>query len=225
MRLEKASTKAIRYACLNFHYSKSVPVNPFGCAVFNIKNEFCGVIVYSQGANNNIGNPYNLSNGEVIELTRMALNGKQESTSKALAISIRLLTKYMPLVRLIISFADTKQNHIGTIYQATNFFYTGTVKTTPDYFYRGRWMHQRQINSLLGSLLKLPKDTPKRKGYDKIRYIYPLHKSLVPLCKSLSKPYPKTQAELPHKGEGQSIQIAGAFDSTIPLNINEITVK
>ncbi len=35
----------------------------------------------------------------------------------------------------------------------------------------------------------------------------------------------KPQAGLPHKGEGQSIQIAGAFDSTIPLNINEITVK
>lgn len=223
MRLEKASIKAIRYACLNFHYSKSVPVNPFAFSVFNNKDEFCGVIVYSAGANNNIGKPYNLSNGQIIELTRMALNGKQESTSKALAISMKLLPKYMPLVRLIISFADTKQNHIGVIYQATNYFYIETVKTTPDYFYKGRWMHQRQVNSLLGSLLRLPKDTPRRKGHDKIRYIYPLDSKLIPLCKSLSKPYPKKQAELPHKGEDDSHQNQGAFDSTVPLKNIELT--
>ena len=37
MRLEIASNKAIKYACLNFHYSKSVPVNTFGYSVFNKK--------------------------------------------------------------------------------------------------------------------------------------------------------------------------------------------
>jgi hypothetical protein len=32
----------------------------------------------------------------------------------------------------------------------------------------------------------------------------------------------KTQAALPHKGEGQSLQTEGAFDSTVPLN-NSVT--
>ena len=191
MRLEKASLKAINYSCRNFHYSKSVPVNPFAFSVFNTDNEWCGCILYSAGANNNVGRPYKLMCGQIIELTRMALNGKQESTSKALSLSIKILNKYLPLVKMIISFADTSQNHIGVIYQATNFYYIETVKTTPDYFFRGRWMHQRQINSLIGSLLKLPANTERRKGADKIRYIYPLDKSLIPLCKSLSKPYPK----------------------------------
>ena len=85
MRLEKASLKAINYSCRNFHYSKSVPVNPFAFSVFNNKNEWCGCILYSAGAINNIGKPYGLRSGEIIELTRMALNGKQESTSKALS--------------------------------------------------------------------------------------------------------------------------------------------
>lgn len=191
MRLEKASLKAINYSCKHYHYSKSVPVNPFAFSVFNNQDEWCGCVLYSAGANNNIGLPYGLRSGQIIELTRMALNGKQESTSKVLAVSMKILNKHLPLVKMIISFADTKQNHIGIIYQATNFYYTGTVKTTPDYFFRGRWMRQRQINSLIGSLSKLPPDTPRRKGADKIRYIYPLDKSLIPLCKSLSKPYPK----------------------------------
>lgn len=191
MRLEKASYKAIVYSCINFHYSKSVPVNPFAFSVFNDKKEWCGCILYSCGANNNIGKPYKLASGEVIELTRMALNGKQKSTSKVLSLSLKLLKKHIPLVKLVISFADTKQNHIGTIYQATNFYYTGTVSTTPDHFFRGRWMHQRQVNSLIGTLSKLPAGSPRRKGADKIRYIYPLDKSLIPMCKALSKPYPK----------------------------------
>lgn len=210
MRLEKASLKAINYSCKMFHYSKSVPVNPFAFSVFNDSNEWCGCILYSAGANNHIASPYSLKMGQVIELTRMALNGKQESTSKALSLSLKLLKSYIPLVKLVVSFADTAQNHIGTIYQATNWYYTETLKTTPDYFFRGRWMHQRQVNSLIGSLTKLPKNTCKRKGADKIRYIYPLDKSLIPMCKRLSKPYPKKEITSDNSinGNAASLQVA-----------------
>ena len=93
MRLEKASAKAIRYAILNWHYSKSVPLVQLAYAVFNSKNEWCGVICYGIGATNNIGKPYGLVQGQIVELLRMALNGKQESTTKALAISLKLLSK------------------------------------------------------------------------------------------------------------------------------------
>jgi hypothetical protein len=39
MRLEKASYKAIVYACMNFHYAKSIPVVQSGFSVFNDLNE------------------------------------------------------------------------------------------------------------------------------------------------------------------------------------------
>ena len=84
MILKKASHKAIKYACLKFHYSKSVPVNVLGFSVFNKKNEWCGCIVYGLGANNNLAKSFNEPQGSVIELVRMALNGKQESTSIAM---------------------------------------------------------------------------------------------------------------------------------------------
>ena len=102
MRLEIASNKAIKYSCLNFHYAKSIPVNTFGYSVFNDKDEWCGVVLYGTGASPTINKQFNLNKGEVIELVRMALNGKQESTSKAMSISLKLFKKHNPVVKLII---------------------------------------------------------------------------------------------------------------------------
>ena len=205
MRLEKASTKAIKYACLNFHYAKSVPVNTFGFSVFNDKKEWCGVVLYGTGANNNLAKQYNLIQGNVIELVRVALNGKQESTSKALAISLILVKKKLPLCKLIISYADKDQSHNGIIYQATNWYYTGESmvnKKDASYIIDGKRIHGKTISDKCKRYGLVKNVENAKKVYkakevveyvtkDKIKYIYPLDKSLIPLCKSLSKPYPK----------------------------------
>ena len=149
MKLEKASNKAIKFACMNFHYAKSVPVNVLGYNVFNELKEWCGVILYGTGANNNIATQYNLKQGEVIELVRMALNGKQESTSKALSISLKLIKKDVPLCKLIVSYADKDQNHKGIIYQATNWIYTGVQmenKPNGSFVIDGKRMHGKTIS-------------------------------------------------------------------------------
>ena len=123
MRLEKASTKAIRYAIMNWHYSKSVPMVQVAYAVFNDQMEWCGVICYGIGATMNIAKPYKLAGGEVVELVRVALNGKQGSTSKAVSISLRLLKKDAPLAKMVVSYADSEQGHFGTMYQASNWYF------------------------------------------------------------------------------------------------------
>jgi hypothetical protein len=213
MRLEKASYIAIKYACLNFHYAKAVPVNTFGYSVFNNNNEWCGVILYGSGASNNLGKQLNLVQGQYMELVRMALNGKHESTSKALALSLKLLPKKLPLIKAIISFADNGQNHYGIIYQATNWYYSGEFKGDKEYYINGKWMHPRSVGSLNGSRAKdkLPKGTIIRNGSSKFRYIYPLDKTLIPLCKSLSKPYPKNAQEVnKDKHDASSIEIGGS---------------
>jgi hypothetical protein len=205
MRLEKASNKAIRYACMSFHYAKSIPVNTFGYSVFNDKNEWCGVVLYGSGANNNLAMQYKLKQGNVIELVRMALNGKQESTSKALAVSLKLLKKDLPLVKLIISYADKDQNHNGIIYQATNWYYTGKSMVNQkdaSYIIDGKRIHGKTISDKCKRYGLVKNTENAKKVYKakqvieyvtkgKIKYIYPLDKSLIPLCKSLSKPYPK----------------------------------
>lgn len=198
MRLEKASLKAIKYACMNFHYAKKYPLYSFSFSVFNDINEWCGVILYGFGVSNNIHKPYNLKQGQVIELQRMALNGKQESTSKALSLSIKLLKKKCPLLKLIVSFADQNQDHKGIIYQATNWYFTDNVKSTPKYYDKyGNEIHSRNVNKkgsqlVFGKVKKTYKyeDVKKVIQKNKYKYIYPLDKGLIPMCNELSKPYP-----------------------------------
>ncbi len=196
MRLEKASYKAIKYACLQFHYAKAVPYASVGYSVFNNENEWCGVVLFNRGSRNG-GKPYNLVIGEFAELIRMALNGKQEITSKVLSLAISIFKKDNPICKILISYADTGQNHNGIIYQATNWFYEGEIKPSRPFFKdtNGKMIHSRTAAKM--------KEQGKIKHYDdglqriintnKHRYIYPLDKSLIPMCKGLSKPYPKKQ--------------------------------
>ena len=189
MRLEKASYKAVKYACLKFHYAKTVTVTNISYSVFNNTTEWCGVICYGLGANFALGKAYGVVSGQFLELTRMALNGKQESTSKAMAISIKLLKKHKPLVKVLISYADKGQDHLGIIYQATNWiFVEQTDSSGIEVFYKGKWRHSR----ILGSVSKNEiNKIQKRKKSGKYKYIYPLTKELRTRCLELKKPYPK----------------------------------
>jgi hypothetical protein len=191
MRLEIASSKAVKYACLNFHYAKVCPVVGIAFSVFNDKDEWCGVITFGYGASANMGKPYKLNHGQYLELTRMALNSKQESTSKAMSIAMRLIKKLCPTVRLLISYADKGQNHKGIIYQATNWYLVDESESSGfEVWYKGKWVHDRGPNTL-------PKEQRKkltyRKKSGKYKYIYPIDKALVDMCKNLSKPYPKKE--------------------------------
>ena len=146
MRLTKANFKAIKYACKNFHYSKSIPTIQHAYNVYNNKNEWCGVIIFGSGACKNLSKSFNVRNGEIIELERVALNGKQEKTSQAVALALKILHKENPIIKIVVSYADHRQKHLGIIYQATNWIYLGISKPGGfQYFYKGKWTHQRTI--------------------------------------------------------------------------------
>ena len=112
-----------------------------------------------------------------------------------MAIALKLVYKDAPNVKLVVSYADSEQGHYGTIYQATNWFYTG-FSTDTNLIVNGKREHRRTLGSRFGTCSA---DAIRQKGYKveviktkpKWKYIYPLYKSLIPLCKSLSKPYPK----------------------------------
>lgn len=199
MKLEIATKKAMQFACIKYHYSKSCPVNPFGFSVFNDKQEFCGCILYGLGATPNIAKPYKLKQGEVVELTRVALNGKQESTSKAVSLSLKLLPKYIPYLKLVVSYADLDQNHVGVIYQATNWYYEGLFNdgVRSAFIVNGKKVHPKTIYSLgieqsLKSVKKhMDPSATEFISKGKHKYIYPVCKDMVELCKARHKKYPK----------------------------------
>ncbi|MEE9408251.1 MAG: protein Mom [Polaribacter sp.] len=201
MRIEKASGKAIKYACMKFHYAKAVPQIRLGYSVFNDANEWCGVVLFSNGANRYIASEFGYVQGQVVELVRVALNGKQNATSQVLAATLRQIKKDAPAVKLIVSYADRNQNHIGIIYQATNWLYLGEYANERGIMLNGKLIHRRSINSKYGtSTLSWLKENvdPKAeviKGKTKIKYVFPLNKWTKKELSKRAKPYPKKEME------------------------------
>jgi hypothetical protein len=72
---------------------------------------------------------------KVLELNRVCLldNHKNEA-SFLVANSIKLLPKPM----IVVSYADTSKGHVGYVYQATNFIYTGLSANRIDWTIKGQ---------------------------------------------------------------------------------------
>lgn len=206
LKLTLASKSAMQMACRRFHYSRSIPSAPFGYSVFEDET-WCGVVIFGKGANRHIASQFNMHQGEVCELVRVALNGKQSKTSQVVSCALRLLKKDAPLVRLVISYADSAQGHLGILYQATNWYYIGTDAQIARILIRGKPTHMRTVNSRYptASLEWVKKNVDPYAEFvpspPKHRYLYPIDPSLRPFCESLKKPYPRadsvTLAQLP----------------------------
>jgi hypothetical protein len=61
------------------------------------------------------------------------LNNKPHEASRLVGASL----KQLPKPTIVVSYADTKQNHEGIVYQATNFIYTGLSSKFRDPVVRG----------------------------------------------------------------------------------------
>ena len=190
--LTKASSEAVRFACLKFHYSKRVPVNSHWYNVYVIENDEkirCWVILFWSWANNNLAKSMKLKQWQVYELTRIALNWKQWNVSEPLWIALRLFAKDVPLCKMIVSYADEAQWHKWWIYQATNRIYMWKV-SSQSAVDPADWKtkHTRTLHSKYWSIkgFKLVKDAPKH------RYVYPLDKEVRKMLWVISwQKYPK----------------------------------
>jgi hypothetical protein len=148
LRLDFAPTDAVRFACERFHYSRSVPTPPL--VPFGVweRGDFRGVVVFSRGASAAIGSPFGLTQREVCELTRVALHEHDAPVSRILAVALRLLHRHSPGLRLVVSYADPAQGHLGTVYQASGWTYLG--RTPPVTYFRdptGRLWHPRMVSA------------------------------------------------------------------------------
>jgi hypothetical protein len=71
---------------------------------------------------------------KVIELNRLCCENTKNIASILVGRSLRMLPK--PLI--VVSYADTEQGHVGYVYQATNFLYTGLSAKRTDWKIKGR---------------------------------------------------------------------------------------
>lgn len=201
MQLTIATAQAIRYACKNFHYSGSMPSVQYGFNVYNDNNEWCGVVCFGGGATPNIGTPYGLCQGEVLELVRVALNGKQLATSQCVAGALRELHRLSPITRLVVSYADLDQGHTGTIYQATNWIYEGVKNqgARGAFIVHGQRMHPKSVYAhgwkQSESWLRenIDPDAVLVRTAGKHKYIYCFDRKLAKQLRKSAKPYPKKE--------------------------------
>ena len=108
---------------LNIHYAKRLPSITYSFGLF-FKNELVGIVTYGSPPSQSLcrGIAGDECRKIVLELNRLVLkNNIKNEASFLVANSFKLLKK----PTIIVSYADTSQNHTGYIYQATNFIYTG----------------------------------------------------------------------------------------------------
>lgn len=115
---------------LKKHYAKRIPSISYAFGLYK-ENELFGVITFGMPASNTLCEGVcGIKNKHlVIELNRLCL---QENLKNEASFLVANAIKLLPKPMVIVSYADTAQGHIGYVYQATNFIFTGTTKERTD---------------------------------------------------------------------------------------------
>ena len=192
LKIDWATHAAAKFACEKWHYSQCLPVGKIVKVGVWEHNKFIGVVIFGRGANNNMSKCYGLKQDQAVELVRIALRSHKNSVSRISAIAMKFLKNQSPALRLIVSYADPEQGHIGGIYQAGNWIYDGKSSKAVKIFYKGKWSHKKTVDDAGINQLGL-----KRKVVPgKHRYLMPLDKEMRKQILPLSKPYPKRAASI-----------------------------
>tara|TARA_R100000664_G_scaffold27749_1_gene38649 strand:+ start:261 stop:848 length:588 start_codon:yes stop_codon:yes gene_type:complete len=126
-RISYADTKPF---ILDIHYAKRMPSISYAYGLYK-KNNLIGIISYGSPVSPSLCKGIAGENNRslVLELNRLVLkNNEKNQASILIGASLKLL----PKPKIIVSYADTAQNHLGVVYQATNFMFTGTTKPRTD---------------------------------------------------------------------------------------------
>ena len=190
LKIDWASHEAAKYACEKWHYSRCIPKSKL--AKFGVweNQSFIGTVIYGVGATADLVKRYGLRPEEGCELVRVALTAHLTPVTRILAITMRMLKKTYPGLRLIVSFADPEQGHHGGIYQGGGWVFSGLSSVSDEYIYRGKRWQGRAFRHKFKGMERHP-DVQRVKGSAKIRYLMPLDDEMRAKISPLSKPYPK----------------------------------
>lgn len=161
--------------------------------------EFIGAVIFAQGATPNLCRPYDLGMLEVTELVRVALRDHLTPTTKIVSLAIKKIRELNPGLRLIVSFADSGEGHLGIIYQAGNWIYLGESKTSWVRL-NGKVEHPRTLVGKFGTCsigwLRQHIDplATSERMMPKYRYGMPLDKGIRRRLTKMSHAYPKRPA-------------------------------
>ena len=183
---------------LQKHYAKRIPQIMYAFGLYE-ESTLVGVVTYGIPASPSLcmgicGKEWS---DKVLELNRLCL---QDNTKNQSSFLVSNSIKLLPKPTIVVSYADTSQGHVGYVYQATNFLYTGLSANRVDWTVKGlEHKHSKTLSD--GMTLESIKEKYGDDFYyaersRKHRYIY-FHgtkqqkKLLKSLLKYNTEPYPK----------------------------------
>jgi len=186
---------------LRHHYLHSMPGGTrLTIGVFRA-SQFVGAAAFGAGPANAHRLVQGASRSDCLTLTRLWLEDDlpPNSESRVLGVLNRHL-QTATTVKFLVTYADPKVGHNGTIYQATGWIYTGLSQPSPLLrFEDGSPRHSRSVAQVLGtrSLAHLRRNgvtVEQVGGVPKHRYVYFLDQSWRARLATEPLPYPKRGA-------------------------------
>jgi hypothetical protein len=120
---------------LQKHYAKRIPQIMYAFGLYD-DERLVGVVTYGIPASPSLcmgicGKEWS---DKVLELNRLCL---QDNTKNQSSFLVSNSIKLLPKPTIVVSYADTGQGHVGYVYQATNFLYTGLSANRVDWTVKG----------------------------------------------------------------------------------------
>jgi len=212
---------------LRVHYAKRIPSISYAFGLY-IDNELQGLVTYGTPSSSTLrdGIAGKENADKVLELNRLVFvkpikNGASKLVSKSLSL--------LPKPSIVVSYADTEQGHIGYVYQACNFAYTGLSAKRTDWKVKGmEHLHGQTIADMSKSAVgtdksrvefmreKFGDDFYLKDRPQKHRYIYvcaknPQKSILQAQIRYKTEPYPKGESknyEIEHTPQSQILLFA-----------------
>ena len=153
LRIIPISREDAKKVIVRHHYSHTLPGGTKMCFGIMRNGKLLGVMVFGVGPFYGYKLVMGATPEDVVTLTRLWLSDElpKNSESKVLGIALRSLRKETSL-KFVIAYSDPAFGHLGIIYQATNWLYTGFSTAMPLYdIGDGTLHHSRSLAQRLGS--------------------------------------------------------------------------
>ena len=124
--MERISAKVGKEFIQSYHYSKGCHNGPLCYGLLDAHRELIGVCAFACPASENVRSSIfgEQHKDWVFELHRLAIypdNSPKGTATWFMKRTIAFLQEDKPELRAIVSFADSSEGHVGTIYKAANF--------------------------------------------------------------------------------------------------------
>ncbi len=200
IRVQPIPFVAAKKILVGHHYLHSLPGGTKLAFGTFVEGRLLGAITFGVGPFNAFSLVEGSCPDHCLTLTRLWLSEElpPNSASRVISICLKYLRKYTSL-KFIITYADPAQGHVGTIYQATGWLYTGLSEAMPMFdLGDGKLRHSRSLGHAFGSHsrkyftdcgLKVKSVVQP----SKYRYVYFLDKTYASRLKPPVLPYPKKE--------------------------------